>query len=72
MTPSDTSRTSAEMGLFPETTRMPVLSFTCATLTRVGDDRLASDGPQESGHPLLGRDGEQEAGAFSAPRTVTV
>src|SRR5215211_2249406 len=36
---------------------------------QVGYDRLASDGPQESSHPLLGRDSEQEAGHLLCPRT---
>src|SRR5215204_5233997 len=34
---------------------------------QVGDNRLASDGPQESGHPLLSRDGEQEPGDLLCP-----
>src|SRR5918994_1368992 len=34
---------------------------------QVSYDRLASDGPQESGQPLLGRDSEQEAGHLLCP-----
>jgi hypothetical protein len=57
---SETSRTSAETGSSPVVSTTPGSPLTWAKCTRNSPD--GSDGLQETGRPLLGRDGEQEPG----------
>lgn len=57
---SETSRTSAETGSSLVVSTTPGSPLTWAKCTRNSPD--GSDGLQETGRPLLGRDGEQEPG----------